>query len=582
MNTDYVKDSKIVDYIVSLGFDVVKDKVNSELEAKQVRDRLKKYIEKQHKINFSCTKEEEIDFAGLVDYIQKNLLENVQTRFFGNKKERGKARSEIISRVIFYSQAHTSLSRQRAIKITENAIDILHNFYKSKINRDLKFIASQIEDTVVEITDEQTKEITQVIQRTEDNIIEVLNDKVECLGSMSIEKNMQLIQEGNIGQVENRVSNFLNALSVSHMLFPDYKYEYNGENHQFYSKPLTENAIKKYPPHIYCTGAIQINGEEFKRLDANTIDYANRHQLPITLNVFTAKKLLGEIEDPVQHEADNLIGESITIPPKPFPPACPCSISFDGNIMFDYILFRTKEILDDGTCIISNEEQENCPFRIKMSANMQTGKTLYSLEIDEATNEELLQYLKVLEKAVHSQTISIKVLSLGEELATGQLGNVDYKCGLDKIETEIDFLEKIVAIEHYYKDTISIPEEIMLDDFQTISYLASLIEGKECTGNWSKLDFSMNLTDELKQRLIETEEVKFSLSYVGIINFSFYGKSYDVSVIRSFDSVVYQDIERLKEKAKVLDVGDTIKLVFLPGDGDNGIWRDCLNNEEIK
>lgn len=579
---NYVKDSKIVDYIVSLGFDVVKDKVNSEIEAKQVRDRLKKFIENQQKINLKCTREEEIDFDGVANYIQTELLEDVQKRLFGNKTERGVARMEIIDKVISFSQAHTSFSRQRAIMITETAIDILRDFYKKKINREFKFIAAQIEDEFNMVISEQTNEITQLVQTSNEHVIETLSNKLESIGGMSIEKNMQLVRDGEIGKVENSVSNFLDAVKGMHELFPDYCYEYRSEIRQFYSKPVTKDAFNKYPPHIYCTGTIQINGEEFKRLDANTIDYANRHQLPITLNVVSAKKLLGEMEDPVQHEADNLIGESITIPPKPFPPAYPCSISFDGNVMFDYILFRTKEILDDGTCIISNEEQENCPYIIKMFANIKTGKTLYSLEISEATNEELLYYLKVLERAVHSQSISIKVLSLGEELATGQLGNVDYKCGLDKIKTEIDFLEKIVTIERYFKDTISIPEEIMMDDFKIISYLASLIEGKECTGSWSKLDFSMTLTDDLKKRLIETDDSKFALSYVGSINLSFYGKSYEVSIVRTFDSVVYQNLEHLKEKARILDVGDKIKLVFLPGDSENGIWRDCLNNDEIK
>lgn len=324
-----------------------------------------------------------------------------------------------------------------------------------------------------------------------------------------------------------------------------------------------------------------MNGKYLQKFDVNTIDYANRHQLPITLNVITAKKLLGNIDDPIQHEAEKLIGESFIIQPKPFPPAFPCSISLDGNVMFDYILFRTEEILDDGTIIISNREQENCPFRIGMSVNMKLGKTTYSVDTVEPTNEELLQYLRFLTRADRGETISIKVLLLGEELATGKLGNVKYRSGFDKIETEMDFLEKIVAIEHYYNDTISIPEEIMLDDFQAISYLYSLINGEECTGSWSKLDFSMALTEELKQRISESDDTKFALSYIGSINVSFYGKSYELSVIRTFDSVVYQDIERLKKKAEILDVGDTIKLVFLPGSKENGTWRDRINTDEI-
>jgi len=582
MSIDVVKESKIIDYVVGLGFEAVKDKVKTEWEAKQVRDRLKDYIIRQQKINWSCTREEEIDFGGLAEYIQTNLLDDVHTRMFGNRKERSIARKSIISKAVFYSQAHTSLSRQRAIRMTEAAIDILHEFYRSKINRELKFVVAQIEDTIVDVTTEQTKEIERAVQISEERVIGALSDIAECTGNMSIEKNMQLMRKGAIGQVEDTVSNFFDAIRSTHILSPNYCYEYNGEKRQLYSRPLTKEAMEKYPPRISCTGTIQMNGKYLERFDADTIDYANRHQLPITLNVITAQKLLGDVDDPIQHEAEKLIGESITIPPKPFPSAFPCSISLDGSVMFDYILFRTEEILDDGTIVISNREQENCPFKIKMHLNVKTGKTLYSVDTVEPTNEELLQYLRFLSRANSGEVISIRVLSLGEELATGKLGNVEYKSGFEKIESELDFLEKIVTIERYYNDKISIPEEIMLDDFQAISYLSALIGGGESTGSWSKLDFSLTLTEELKQRLAEVDDTKFTLSYVGNVTVAFYGKSYELSVVRTFDSVVYQDIERLKKKAEILDVGDTIKLVFLPGDGENGIWRDCFNSEEIK
>lgn len=249
--------------------------------------------------------------------------------------------------------------------------------------------------------------------------------------------------------------------------------------------------------------------------------------------------------------------------------------------MFDYILFRTEKILDDKTIILSNREQEECPFRIDMSVNMKSGKTTYNVNIVEPTNEEILQYLRFLTKANMGETISIKVLSLGEELATGKLGSVKYRTDFDRIESEIDFLQKVVEIEHYYNDTILVPKEIMWDDFQAISYLHSLITGDEYIGAWSQLEISVPLTEDLKQRISDSDNSKFILSYVGNINVSFYGKSYELSVIRTFDSVIYKDLERLKKKAEVLDVRDTIKLVFIPDSEGNGRWKDCINMEKI-
>lgn len=98
---------KVINYIVSLGLEAVKDKIQSEYESRQVRERLNDFILRQKKINWNCTSEEEIDFGGLIEYIQTNFLEDVQKRLFGNLNERRTARNTIMCRAVSYSQAHT-------------------------------------------------------------------------------------------------------------------------------------------------------------------------------------------------------------------------------------------------------------------------------------------------------------------------------------------------------------------------------------------------------------------------------------------------------------------------------------------
>lgn len=284
--------------------------------------------------------------------------------------------------------------------------------------------------------------------------------------------------------------------------------------------------------------------------------------------------------DPIQHEADKIIGETIVLHPKPFPPAFPCCISLDDDVMFDYVLFRTQEIMDDRTVIISNREQTNYPFRIKMTANLQTQQTTYSISTVNPSNEELLQYLRFLKRASSGAVIVILVLLFGKELAKGKCGNLNYRSDFDSIDDELAFLEKIVTIEHYFNEQITIPEEIYQDDFDTISYLATLIQGNECTGSWNKLEFSVPLTEDLQNRIAKTDDTKFCLSYVGSISVTLYGKTFELLAIKTFDSVKYQNIERLKQKAEVLDVGDDIKLSFLPGNDQSGIWRDKLYAEK--
>lgn len=72
----------------------------------------------------------------------------------------------------------------------------------------------------------------------------------------------------------------------------------------------------------------------------------------------------------------------------------------------------------------------------------------------------------------------------------------------------------------------------------------------------------------------------FSLSYVGSISVSLYDRKYELNAIKRFEAVQYQNLERLKQKVDVLDIGDDIKLTFLPSEGTEGKWTDMLDTIE--
>lgn len=577
----YKGENMVIEYIAELGMNYIKDRICQERDRKIIGERLKLFLEGQTRINELCSLEEEIDFEGLAGYIRSDLMNDVQEYLTGNWRERRKAHTSIINKVVIYSQANTSVSRRRAIEFTETAIEVIRFYLRSKLDEDLKLLAREIEETVDSSIEchsvQQTKELKQFGIKQKEQIVQELKEVIENNNPMSIDKNIQLMQIGNIDQIEMHLQNFFKTMSGVHSLSPHYGFDYNGK---IYSKPVTKEALEKYPPKISCTGTIQMNGRYIDRLDFSTFDYANRHQLPIILNVVTAKKYLGDIVDPIQHEAEELVGETFTIQPEPFPPAFPCSISLNDVVMFDYVLLRTEEIWDDGTIIISNHEQVDFSYKIKMLVNPKTKYTTYSICTDAPNNREMLHYLKFLKQASLGAEIKVRVLSVGEELARGKTGNIDYATGFESIDNEIAFVEKVVEIEKYFCDSISIPEEISRDYYHTVSYLANLVRGDESTGGWSKFEVNLALTKELRRRITESDNEKFSLSYVGSISVTLFEKPYELSVVKVFESVIYQDIDKLKRKVEVLDEGDIIKLTFLPGDGENGIWRDKLYTDE--
>ena len=67
----------IKDYVVGIGLDAVKERLKNEHEVRQLKDRLGEFVERQRKLNFNCTREEELDFGGLTDYIRSDLIEDV-------------------------------------------------------------------------------------------------------------------------------------------------------------------------------------------------------------------------------------------------------------------------------------------------------------------------------------------------------------------------------------------------------------------------------------------------------------------------------------------------------------------------
>lgn len=555
--------TRIIDYVTDFGVELIKDKINNEREKNEIRNRLASYIKREQSINFDCTPEEEIDFGGLIQYIQTNFLDDAQLRIFGNKEERDRAREDIKTKAIINAKANNSLSQERAIKMIETAVDILYNFYNSAQNKDLRLMAAQIENTVIDQADE---------------IKEIIKEGI----STSIDKNVSLMKKGEISEVEDKVKTMLNTLGCTHNLYPDYQLVYDSEKNIFYSKPLSKEALEKYPPRISCTGTVEMNGKNIDTIDVETINYANRHQYPLKLNVVTAKKMLGDIVDPVQHEAEELMDTSIIIPPKPFPKAFPCSISINDAVMFDYILFRIEEILDDETIIMTNREQENCPFKMKLSINVKLQCMDLSIQKNNnITNEETLHYLKFLLRGKTGGIISIKILSLRKELGSGKLDCLNYDTGFGSVENEVAFYEKIVAIEHHFYRTISVPKEIEYCDFKMISYLYALINGDECKDECASFSIQLPVTEQLRQIILESNNKKSSLSYVGTIYVPIFNEMYEIAIIKTFESVVYDNLEKLKKLVELLDIGDEIKLKFLPYDGDKIVWSDCIKPDDM-
>lgn len=567
--------SILIDCMVELGLDALKEKVTDIKSQREIRERLQAFIERQSKINELSTMAEEIDFQGLTEYITDSLLDDMKVRLFGKWKERQSARDTIIKKAVAYSQARTELAKRRVVKLISNVLNILREFYRSKASHSTLLIAAEIVDDVEDIVKEQFAEQNK-------QIIDGVSATIKEFGFMSVDNNVQLTKLGKFDEIEANISSFFRCIGSGHELYPYYEYApevVNGKA-RFLSKPLSLDAVRKYPPKMMCKGTIKLGSQQLNQFDLDTIDYANRHQIPITISIQEAKKLLGDIDDPIQQEAKELVGKNVVIPPKPFPAPFPCSIILDGNVEFDYILLRTQEIMEDGIIVVSNQEQEKCPFRISMKINIADKKTDINFRIENPNNIDMLRYVRFMKTVSGGAKLVIRVLSIGQNLMEGNLNHFDYKSGFETVDEEIAFLEKVVSIENYFRKLLTLPNEIYKDDYETISYMADLINGDGYHGNWSMAGFTFAIDEDFKNKIMEMDESQYSISYVGSIGISLYEEQYQFSIVRTYDKARVNNLEKLKKKVDVLDVGDSIKIEYLPGE-ENGIgsYTDILHTE---
>lgn len=541
----------------------------------ELRTRLKTFLERKFGENYDCSPEEEIDFTGLIEYIDSHFLEDIEKRLFGTREERENAHKSIVGKACAYAQAHTALSSKKVAKVITDAMDILRDFYKQRANKDLLLMAAEIEDVVLAGTSKEHAAIMERFDALEESVLSTRD-------VVSVDKGLELVGQGQIATVEEKLSQFNACISSRHILSPHYGFQLNTVNGkvQYKSVPISTEAVKMYPPTVKCQGTVRIGTGYLRELTAEAVEYANRHQLPIIIDIKRAEKYLGDILDPVQHEAEELVGEEITISPKPFPSAFPCSISFNDELVFPYLLIRTKEMLDDGTIVLSNYEQVEYPYQITINMHPQNETISFLFQKrDSINNEGSLRYAIVMKKAIHGTKVTVKLLESDTVFAEGMLNSFDYDGGFSSVDEEIDFLSRLVDVEKHFKKTICVPDEIYQKDWDAIIYISDLLRGETCCDDWERYEFAFTLSEGLKEAIAKTEDKEYSFTVDCTIQVPLWGEIYEIPIIRIFEAGKFENLESLKRKVQVLDCGDIVKAIFVKSKKP-GKLCDTMRSEE--
>ena len=366
----------------------------------------------------------------------------------------------------------------------------------------------------------------------------------------------------------------MDHISLSHPLYPSFGYDYiNGSMH---SKPLTADAPVLYPPRIRMTGSIRIGDKPVSELKCDVLDYSYRHQAPFVMEVAEAIKLLGEKPDPIQYEAEALIGKTVIVKPPEFPSAFPCAIKIGDTSFFDYVLFRTQEIDDDGTYFISNREQDY-PFLFE--AKLHPEKLTppgFEIKVRRAlTSKECLKYLLFLKTLSEEKNLRIYVLSAESDLLSYTIDTVDRASGFSSIDEEIDFWTRVRDVEDYYHVTLAPKGDISRDEYDLLIHISELIRNYEVHSTWEKSTINVILDQRSREGLLSLADEPHLLAYVGVCHVNLFGAGFDVRLARVLKCAYVLDPAKLRKKIDVLDDGDEIKLTL--GSGDDKDVYDTLN-----
>ena len=385
---------------------------------------------------------------------------------------------------------------------------------------------------------------------------------------------IRLLSAGNIKDAMKILKMQDNIIGTTHPYYPDYTLEVKkiGEDYIPYSKPLTQEAIEKYPPKIKGKFSFSDKYKGFKDIK-DLLDYSYKTQTEIEINNIELMKMIGDEVDPYQGEIELLLSKTKEwkLKPKEFPEARPYKIVIEGSgISYDYILLRTTRI-EDNKVFLSNKEQ-GIDTGFNFIFDLKNKKITINIKLNQdvkATKKSLLKYLRFTKSALSKSKFSIIALEFDAVLAEGNLDNFDYDSPFGNIDNEISFVEYITLIEDHYNTTIEIPEQIEEDDLEAVYYLGEALKYGEIKGSWKDGIFDFIIAEEFSGNIKNLGDKPFDLSLVAPVKVIIFEKEFPIpKIIRTFKNAQMKDLDKVKKKVEVLEDGDVIKVTFV-AKGDN-------------
>ena len=401
---------------------------------------------------------------------------------------------------------------------------------------------------------------------SKNKIGDIRDSNIEKIIQTNIEK-----QETTNNQINIVIDGDFTKVAISHELFPDYavatKKMSNGK-YALVSKPLTKNAVKKYPPNF--KSSFKIIDERYKNVknQAMLMDMLQYADSPVEVKITRFEQYLGDVLDPYPNPEISPMqaGTKTYIMPqkRKLPKA-----EFKVNIEFDNSDFKLSDIDLKLTRQLSNNKfiLDNCA--------QESAIVFIQLQLEYINDEKLkcnLNYKANPEKIKDSRCISIfnefvlnlltKKYSIYDEkrktvIMSGKINNKHDEKKIIELEDYINLIKAIIEIEEYFNTKFVIPNEITKDDIYAIIGLYKKIYESKNKIELINVKFPVlkkNINIERLQQLIELKETSFVNIYNDVV-YNILDKEIRIKQIKEkFDLIKCSNVEEVKEFIKSYDL----------------------------
>lgn len=396
-----------------------------------------------------------------------------------------------------------------------------------------------------------------------------------------------LIRCGKRQEAADEFAEVFKQIGEIHPLHPLYTYKPTelGSKIVFEHQPLNAEVAKQYP--IKYRGRFSIIDKDMKSGETINEFLSRKHfrQEKVQIDVKYIETWIGKekIIDPLSLEQNAIKEGEWYMLPAPLPPpirAKLVSTGLEDNVIIDYLELRTTKINRmDSIAVISNEHQKDSPvlFSLTFKNLSNSDPTINRFDVDmnfkiresfERTVMAEIIFLTFMKCTINNSSMTLSDLEKGVNFFEAQPSASDTDYDVENIDERLSLLNNLRSIEHYFGVKFHLPDNMVDEDFVNLEILKAIMEDKEIVTGVGDLSATFNGVDGLKRLIDDAEEksIKITADSSDQLNINLFGAEINnINMSYTVEGIKVKNPERIKEKIRLFDEGEIIKVEFTPG-----------------